>query len=339
MAGIIIYGGHRVIENAASAGALVSFIMGFLLAVEPAKRLARFNMDLSSNLVAVHILFEIIDSTPTEPPDDDRPQLRLANARVEFARVGFAYRPGDPVIQDMSFVAEPARVTALVGQSGAGKSTILSLIPRFYEVSEGEITIDGQNVATVSRRSLRRQIAYVGQDVFLFHGSVRDNIAFGKPGASEAEIMAAAKAAHAHDFIMGFPAGYDTPVGERGLQLSGGERQRIAIARALVKNAPIILLDEATAALDSESERYVQDAIAKLCAGRTTIVIAHRLATVVHADRILVIEAGQIVETGHHDELLRKGGRYASFCRLQFEQQAPAAVTPPSFETTGFASR
>ena len=177
----------------------------------------------------------------------------------------------------------------------------------------------------MSRRSLRRQIGYVGQDVYLFHGTIRDNIAFGRPGASEAEIMAAATAAHAHDFIVAFPAGYDTAVGERGLQLSGGERQRIAIARALVKNAPIILLDEATAALDAELERYVQDAIAKLCAGRTTIVIAHRLATVMHADRILVIEAGQIVESGRHEELLRKGGRYASFCRLQFERQMPIA--------------
>jgi ATP-binding cassette subfamily B protein len=323
MAGVVIYGGYRVIENVASAGALFSFITAFLLAVEPAKRLARFNIDLTSNLVAVHILFEIIDSVPTEPADDDRPQLVLAKARVEFSRVGFAYRPGDPVIRDLSFVAEPAQVTALVGHSGGGKSTILNLIPRFYEVSGGVIEIDGQDVAKVSRRSLRRQIAYVGQDVFLFHGSVRDNIAVGKPGASEAEIMAAAKAAHAHDFIMAFSAGYDTPVGERGLQLSGGERQRIAIARALIKNAPIILLDEATAALDSESERYVQDAIAKLCMGRTTIVIAHRLATVMHADRILVIEAGQIVETGRHDELLRQGGRYASFCRLQLEQQGP----------------
>jgi subfamily B ATP-binding cassette protein MsbA len=327
MAGVIIFGGYRVIEDPASAGALTSFIVGFLMAVEPAKRLARFNMDLSSNLVAVHILFEIIDSTPTEPPDDDRPQLVLAKARVEFSHVGFAYRPGDPVIRDLSFVAEPAQVTALVGHSGGGKSTILNLIPRFYEASSGVIAIDGQDVAKVSRRSLRRQIAYVGQDVFLFHGTIRDNIAFGKPGASEAEIMAAAVAAHAHDFIMAFPAGYDTPVGERGLQLSGGERQRISIARALVKNAPIILLDEATAALDSESERHVQDAIAKLCMGRTTVVIAHRLATVMHADCILVIELGQIVETGRHDELLRKGGRYASFCRLQLEQQAPLEAT------------
>jgi ATP-binding cassette subfamily B protein len=283
-------------------------------------------MDLSSNLVAVNILFEIIDSTPTEPVDDDRPPLVLDKACIEFSRVEFAYRAGDPVIRDLSFVAEPAQLTALVGHSGGGKSTILNLIPRFYERSGGVIAIDGQDVATVSRRSLRRQIAYVGQDVYLFHGTIRDNIAFGRPGASEAEITAAATAAHAHDFIMAFPAGYDTAVGERGLQLSGGERQRIAIARALVKNAPIILLDEATAALDSESERYVQDAIAKLCQGRTTIVIAHRLATVMHAHRILVIEAGRIVESGRHEELLRKGGRYASFCRLQLEQQAPLAA-------------
>jgi ATP-binding cassette subfamily B protein len=325
LASALTYGGYRVIENVASAGALFSFITAFLLAIEPAKRLARFNLDLGSNLVSVRILFEIIDSAPTEPADDDRPQLVLGKARVEFSGVGFAYRPGDPVIRDLSFVAEPAQVTALVGHSGGGKSTILNLIPRFYQISSGVIAVDGQDVAKVSRRSLRAQIAYVGQDVFLFHGTVRDNIAFGRPGASEAEIVATATAAHAHDFIMAFPAGYDTPVGERGLQLSGGERQRIAIARALVKNAPIILLDEATAALDSESERYVQDAIAKLCLGRTTIVIAHRLATVMRADRILVIQAGQIVETGRHDELLRKGGRYASFCRLQLEQQGTAA--------------
>jgi ATP-binding cassette, subfamily B, bacterial MsbA len=326
MAGVVIYGGYRVIENPASAGNFFSFITGFLLAAEPAKRLARFNMDLSSNLVAVHILFEIIDSPATEPVDDDRPQLVLDKACIEFSRVGFAYRPGDPVIRDLSFVAEPGQLTALVGHSGGGKSTILNLIPRFYERSSGTIAIDGQDVAAVSRRSLRRQIAYVGQDVYLFHGTVRDNIAFGRPGASEAEIRAAATAAHAHDFIIAFPAGYDTAVGERGLQLSGGERQRIAIACALIRNAPIILLDEATAALDSESERYVQDAIAKLCQGRTTIVIAHRLATVMHADRILVIEAGQIVESGRHDELLRKGGRYASFYRLQLERQAPVEL-------------
>jgi ATP-binding cassette subfamily B protein len=220
-------------------------------------------------------------------------------------------------------VADPGKVTALVGPSGGGKSTILNLIPRFYEASSGAILIDGQNIAAVSRQSLRRQIAYVGQDVFLFRASVRDNIAFGKPGATEGEIVAAAKAAHAHDFIMGFPDGYDTAVGEHGLQLSGGQRQRVAIARALIKNAAIILLDEATAALDSESEFHVQAAVAELCKGRTTIVIAHRLSTIMHADRILVIEAGQVVEFGRHDELLRKNGRYASFYRLQLKEQEP----------------
>jgi ATP-binding cassette subfamily B protein len=192
---------------------------------------------------------------------------------------------------------------------------------RFYNVDGGSVTIDGQNICEIARRSLRQQIASVSQDVFMFRASVRENIAFGKPGATEAEIIAAAKAAHAHDFIMAFPAGYDTQVGEHGLKISGGERQRIAIARALIKDAPIILLDEATAALDSESEYHVQQAIAELCKGRTTIVIAHRLSTIVHSDRILVIEAGEVVEAGRHHELLSKNGRYASFYRLQLKHQ------------------
>ena len=299
-----------------------------MLAYEPAKRLARLNIELNSALVGVRVLFEIIDTPPTEPnDDDDKPALKISTARVDFNDVRFGYRPGEVVMHGMTFTAEPGRMTALVGPSGGGKSTVFNLMLRFYEVDGGTIMIDGQNIASVSRRSLRRQIAYVGQDVFLFHGTIRDNIAVGKPGASEDEIVAAAKAAHAHEFITGFPAGYDTPVGERGTQLSGGERQRIAIARALIKNAPIILLDEATASLDSESERLVQDAMAHLCEGRTTIAIAHRLHTIMHADRILVVESGAIVESGRHDELLRKGGRYAAFYRLQIkeEQQSPAA--------------
>jgi subfamily B ATP-binding cassette protein MsbA len=319
----MIYGGYRVIATDATPGEFLSFLTAFLLAYEPAKRLARFNMDLNSALVGVRILFEIIDAPTTEAADDGRPALALNNARVEFTDVRFSYRQGERVLRDLSFVAEPGRITALVGPSGGGKSTTLNLILRSYEIEAGTIAIDGQNIAAVSRRSLRSQIAYVGQEVFLFRASVRDNIAFGKPGASEAEIIAAARAAHAHDFIMGFPQGYDTPVGELGLKLSGGERQRVAIARALIKNAPIILLDEATAALDSESEHHVQEAIAELCKGRTTIVIAHRLSTIMHADRILVIEAGAVVESGRHDELLRKGGRYASFYRLQLRHQEP----------------
>ena len=243
----MIYGGYRVIATGATPGEFLSFLTAFLLAYEPAKRLARFNMDLNSALVGVRILFEIIDAPTTEATDDGRPALALNNARVEFADVRFSYRQGERVLRDLSFVAEPGRITALVGPSGGGKSTTLNLILRSYEIEAGAITIDGQNIAAVSRRSLRSQIAYVGQEVFLFRASVRDKIAFGKPGASEGEITAAAKAAHAHDFIMGFPQGYDTPVGELGLKLSGGERQRVAIARALIKNAPIILLDEALA--------------------------------------------------------------------------------------------
>ena len=319
-----IYGGYRVIEAGATPGEFVSFLAAFLLAYEPAKRLARLNIDLNNSLVGVRILYEVIDSPPGEASDDDRPPLKLTAARLEFANVRFAYRPDTPVLRGVSFVAQPGKLTALVGPSGGGKSTMFDLILRFYTVDSGHIVIDGQDIAGVSRSSLRRQIAYVGQIVHLFRGTIRDNIALGKIGASEAEIVAAAKAAHAHDFIVSFPAGYDTPVGEHGLQLSGGQRQRIAIARALIKNAPIILLDEATAALDSESERHVQEAIGELCKGRTTLVIAHRLSTIMHADSILVVENGLVVEFGRHEELLRKGGRYASFYRLQLKEQGPA---------------
>jgi ATP-binding cassette, subfamily B, bacterial MsbA len=318
-----IYGGYRVIETGATPGEFVSFLAAFLLAYEPAKRLARLNIDLNNNLVGVRVLYEVIDSPSGEPNDDNLPPLQLTDARVELDNVTFAYRPGTPVLHGMSFVAERGKVTALVGPSGGGKSTVLNLILRFYDVGSGRIAIDGQDIAGVSRRSLRHEIAYVGQIVHLFRGTIRDNIALGKLGASEAEIIAAAKAAHAHDFISSFPAGYDTQVGEHGLQLSGGQRQRVAIARALIRNAPIILLDEATASLDSESERHVQEALAELCKGRTTIVIAHRLSTIMHADCILVIEDGAVVESGRHDELLRRGGRYASFYRLQLKEQSP----------------
>ncbi len=320
---VMIYGGYRVINTGAEPGPFFSFITAFLLAYEPAKRLARLNIDLNSALVGVSILFEILDSPATEPSDTARTALILKDGRIEFSNVSFDYRPGEPVIRNLSLVAEPGTVTALVGPSGGGKSTILNLILRFYEVTRGSINIDGHDIAAVSRQSLRQQIAYVGQDVFLFRGTVRDNIAFGRPGASEADIINAAQAACAHDFIMAFPNGYNTPVGEHGLQLSGGQRQRIAVARALIKDAHIILLDEATASLDSESERQVQQAIEHLCQGRTTLVIAHRLHTVTHADRIYVIEEGTIVESGRHEELLRKGGRYASFYRLQLKDQEP----------------
>ena len=322
-----IYGGYRVIETGATPGGFVSFLTAFLLAYEPAKRLARLNIDLSNNLVGVRVLYEVIDSPPGEPSDDGLPPLALTMARVAFDDVQFSYRADTPVLRGMSFVAERGQLTALVGPSGGGKSTVLNLLLRFYDVDGGRILIDGQNIAAVSRRSLREEIAYVGQIVHLFRGTIRENIALGNLKAGEADIIAAAKAAHAHDFILSFPAGYDTQVGEHGLQLSGGQRQRVAIARALIKDAPIILLDEATAALDSESEHQVQAALTELCKGRTTIAIAHRLSTIMHADCILVVEDGQVVESGRHDELLRKGGRYASFYRLQLKEQ-PHAIDP-----------
>ena len=324
----LMYGGYGVVALNATPGQFFSFLTAFLMAYEPAKRLARLNIDLNSHLVGARMLLEVIDSPASEVADDEKPALKLTNSRVELRDVSFAYRPNEPVIRHMSFVAEPGKVTALVGPSGGGKSTVLALLLRFYEVKEGEILIDGQSISAVSRRSLRQQTAYVGQDVYLFRDTIRANIAFGKPGASEAEIIEAAKAACAHDFIMSFPRGYDTPVGEHGTQLSGGQRQRIAVARALIKNAPIILLDEATAALDSESEKQVQEAIEHLCQNRTTIVIAHRLHTIMHADAILVVEAGEIVERGRHEDLLRRGGRYASFFRLQHRDTA--TITPIS---------
>lgn len=325
IAGSLMYGGYGVVVKGATPGQFFSFLTAFLLAYEPAKRLARLNIDLNSSLIGASKLLEIVDSPATEPDDADKPALAMGPARVELREVSFAYRPDEPVLSGMNLIAEPGKVAALVGPSGGGKSTVLALLLRLYERNSGTILIDGQDIADVSRHSLRGQIAYVGQDVYLFRGSIRENIAFGRPGASEQEIVAAARAACAHDFISAFPLGYDTPVGEHGAQLSGGQRQRVAIARALLKNSPLILLDEATAALDSESERQVQEAIDHLCANRTTIVIAHRLHTIMHADAIHVVEGGRIVESGRHDDLLRRNGRYASFFRLQQREDAPLA--------------
>jgi ATP-binding cassette subfamily B protein len=324
VAAAVMYAGLGVLKGGRLPGEFFSVITALLLAYEPAKRLARVNIDIAANLVYVRNLFEIIDSTPAEHEPEGLPQLAVKGGKIEFRDVEFAYRPGEPVLRRFSFMAEPAQTTALVGPSGAGKSTVMGLIERFYEPQAGAILIDGQDIAKVSRRSLRDAIAYVSQDVFLFSGTIRDNIAFGRPAARESEIVAAAKAAHAHDFILGFGPGYDTPVGEHGMQLSGGQRARISIARAFLKNAPILLLDEPTAALDSESELMVQRALDALRISRTTLVIAHRLQTVIAATRILVMEGGRVVETGRHDELVARRGRYHDFYQMQFSERRAA---------------
>jgi ATP-binding cassette, subfamily B, bacterial MsbA len=315
---IIFYGGWRVTVAHSDPGSFFAFIAALLAAYEPAKRLGRFNIDMQNGLVGARLIYEILDRPAGEPKTDDLPPLVVREGRITLDHASFGYRPGERVLSGLSFIAEPSTTTALVGPSGGGKSTIISLIQRFYEPSAGTITIDGQNINGVDLRSLRAAIAFVSQDVFLFAGTIRDNIELGRPGASDEEIRAAARDAHAHDFIMGFSAGYETAVGEQGAQLSGGQRQRIAIARAILKNAPIILLDEPTAALDSESEREVQKALDDLRVGRTTLVVAHRLQTIVNADCICVIENGCAVESGTHDELIAKRGSYYAFFAAQF---------------------
>ncbi|QIB36376.1 ABC transporter ATP-binding protein [Ancylobacter pratisalsi] len=318
---VVMYAGYGVLHAGRTPGEFFSVITALLLSYEPAKRLARLNIDMTSHLLGARMLFEILDMKAIEQDEPGTPVLQLKGGQIEFNDVYFGYRENEPVLRGLSFVAEAGKTSALVGPSGGGKSTVMSLIERFYEVESGSIAIDGQKTNEVTRRSLREAIGFVSQDVFLFSGSVRENIAFGRPSATEEEIIAAAKSAHAHDFIMTFAEGYDSRVGEHGAQLSGGQRQRIAIARAFLKDAPILLLDEATAALDSESEAEVQKALRSLQMDRTTLVIAHRLQTVVNADRIFVIDGGRVVESGCHDELVARRGRYFSFHQLQFAGQ------------------
>ena len=322
IAAVTLYSGYTVIIRGNPPGSLFSFITSVIMLYEPMKRVARLHVDLSSSLFGVSLLYTFLDEGDFEQDRPQAPDLKVTNGRIEFRDVVFGYRAEETVLHSISFIAEAGKTTALVGRSGGGKSTVMSLILRLYEGGSGQILCDGQDITTVSLASLRQQIAYVAQENFLFKGSVRDNIAMGRPGASDDEIVAAAKAAYAHDFIMSFELGYDSPCGEHGMQLSGGQRQRIAIARAFLKDAPIILLDEATSALDSESEQAIQKALRTLCEGRTTIVIAHRLSTVAQADEICVLDRGRIVERGRHGELLAQGRTYTHIAQTQFPRDA-----------------
>jgi subfamily B ATP-binding cassette protein MsbA len=321
IAAVIFYGSWRVTIAHADAGSFFSFVAALLMAYEPAKRIARVNLDIQNGLVGARLAYEILDAPASEDGEADKPKLKVSPGRIVFEGVKFGYRPGEFVLNGLDLVVEPSATTALVGPSGGGKSTVVALIQRFYEPEAGTISIDGQDIAAHDLHSLRAKIAFVSQDVFLFRGTIRENIALGRPGASEEEIIAAARKANAHDFISAFPDGYETNVGELGTQMSGGQRQRIAIARAMLKDAPILLLDEPTAALDSESEREVQKALDELRIGRTTLVVAHRLQTIVNADRICVVEFGKAVEHGTHSELLARRGTYHSFFAAQFGAQ------------------
>jgi len=316
---VILYGGWQVIEGARTTGAFFSFITALLLAYEPMKRLAQLNTALQEGLAATERVYRVLD-TPARIVD--RPgatDLENKGGAIRFEDVHFAYRTDKPALRGVTLDVPPGHTVALVGPSGGGKSTILNLIPRFFDVESGSVSVDGRDVRDVTLASLRAATALVSQEVSLFDDTVRANIAYGRMSATQEEIEAAARAAQAHDFIAALPEGYDTRIGEQGVKLSGGQRQRIAIARAMLKNAPILLLDEATSALDTESERLVQAALKDLMRGRTTLLIAHRLSTVIDADRICVIEGGQVVESGRHAELLQAGGAYARLYRTALD--------------------
>ena len=318
---VIFYGGFRVIEQSMDPGSFFSFITALLLAYEPMKRLANLNASLQEGLAGAQRLFGLLDMEPNILENPEAQKLLVKNGQIELERVSFSYIPDQPAINEISLSIPAGHLVALVGPSGAGKSTILNLIPRFYDVDSGLITIDGTDVRKATLDSLRDNIALVSQEIILFDDTMRANIAYGRPDASEKEIIQAAKFAAAHDFIVAMPEGYNTYVGERGVKVSGGQRQRLAIARAMLKNAPILLLDEATSSLDTESERQVQMALVELMKDRTTLVIAHRLSTVIGADLIHVLDQGKLVESGNHAELLAKKGIYARLYDLQFSNQ------------------
>ncbi len=316
---VIAVSGYTVLEKGGSPGDLMAFITALLLAYEPAKRLARMRVQIESGMIGVRMMFEVLDAPLTLAEKKDAVALKKASGDVELKNVSFEYVSGQPVLKDVSVLFEGGQMTALVGPSGSGKSTIINLMMRLYDPQNGSVEINGMDLRDVSFASLREHVSYVGQETFLFSGTIKHNISVGRDNATEEEIIAAAKAANAHDFIMKMPEGYDTKLGENGSGLSGGQRQRVAIARAMLRDADILILDEATSALDSESEALVRDALERLTLNKTSIVIAHRLSTINRADKIVVMDNGEVVEQGSRRELLANDGLYKRLHSIQFD--------------------
>ena len=316
-AGILWLGAHRALDGAVTVGTLLVFLAYLGSLYSPLQEVTFMGSTLQEAAGSAWRVTEVLDAEPEVRDRPGAPPLARVAGHVRIEDVTFAYEPGRPVLRNVTLEAHPGEVVALVGHTGAGKTTLASLVPRFFDPDEGHVTIDGHDLRDVQLKSVREQVSLVLQESFLFPITLAENIAYGRPHAGKDEIVRAARTANAHPFIQRLPHGYDTPVGERGATLSGGERQRIAIARALLKDAPILILDEPTSALDAETEKLLLQALDRLMAGRTTFIIAHRLSTIRNADRVFVVDAGELVEAGTHEELVERGGRYASFYRLQ----------------------